>query len=167
MQLSAAVPTWTPTAVANTANMTDGGHQTIQGGVAGGTAAGQRSECLEIFIGGQATASAPCYMLFGRTSTVGATLTDAGLVPIDANAVVIANPPVHYQTSTTKPQRSATTGRLLNLSLNAFGGIVRWYRGPDQRLTMMGTSTLGEFSLNAFTGSTVGAMGTHIIIETV
>jgi hypothetical protein len=168
MRLAAAIPSWTPTAVADTTNFTDNGHQTIQGGVAGGTTAGQRSELREVYLGGQATASAPAYMLLGRTSTVGATLTALRLAPLDASSVLIANPPTHYAVSTTKPQRSATLGALLNLSYNAFGGIVRWYCGPDEVISMLGTSTIGELSLNGFTGSSASAlMGTNIVIETV
>jgi hypothetical protein len=154
-------------AVADTTNMTDNGHQTIQGGVAGGATAGQRSELREVYQGGQATSSAPMIMLLGRTSTVGATLTAARIAPLDASSVLIANPPTHYAASTTKPQRSATLGALLNLSYNAFGGVVRWYCGPDETISMFGTGTIGELSLNAYTGSTVGAHGTNIVIETV
>jgi hypothetical protein len=167
MRLSAPIPTWSPVAVADTTNMTDNGHQTIQGGVAGGAAAGQRSELREVYIGGQASSSSTNYMVLGRTSTQGATLTSLRLAPIDASSVLIANPPVNYAASTTKPQRSSTTGMLLNLSFNAFGGIVRWYCGPDETIAMFGTGSLGELSLNAFTGSGTGAIGTHMIIETV
>lgn len=164
MRLSAAIPTWTPVAVADTTNMTDAGHQTIQGGVST-----QRSEVREVFMGGQApSTSSPCIMLFGRTSTVGATLTAARLAPIDPSSVLIANPPVNYGSSTTKPQRSSTLGALLNLSFNAYGGVVRWQAGPDETISMLGaTASLGELSLNAFTGGTPGLLGSHVIIETV
>lgn len=162
MRLSAAFPSWTPTAVADTAAMTDSGHHTIQGGV--GT---QRSELREVYMGGLAAASAPSIMVLGRTSTVGVTLTAGRLAPNDPSSVLIANPPVSYQVSTTKPQRSATLGMLLNLSFNAFGGIVRWYMGPDQVISMLGnTASLGELSLNAFTGGTPGLLGSNIVIET-
>jgi hypothetical protein len=163
MKLAAVIPTWTPTAVADTAAMTDNGHHTLQGGV--GT---QRSELLEVYLGGQAGASAPSFMTVGRTSTVGATLTALRLAPLDPSAVLIANPPVSYAASTTKPQRSATLGMLVPLSFNAFGGNVRWYRGPDQIISMLGnTASFGELSLNAFTGGTVGLMMSGLTIETV
>jgi hypothetical protein len=172
MRLACSVVTFTPVAVADTTAFVNDQHFTIQGGVAGGAAAGQRSEVREIYMGGQATASAPAYILFGRTSTAGATLT-AGLakgpVPIDVNAVLIANPPVAYTQSSTKPQRSATLGGLLNLSYNAFGGIVRWYCGPDETISMFGqAANAGELSLNGYTGSSASAvMGAGIVIETV
>lgn len=163
MRLAAAIPTWTPVAVADTTNMTDAGHQTIQGGVST-----QRNELREVQLGGQATSSAPTFMVLGRTSTVGATLTAGRLAPIDPSSVLIANPPVSYGTSTTKPQRSATLGMLLNLSFNAYGGVVRWVNGPDEIISSLGASaSLGELSLNAFTGGTPGLLGSNIIIETV
>ena len=163
MRVAAGFPTWTPTAVADTTNMTDSGHHTVQGGVSG-----QRLELREVYLGGQAGASSPSIMVLGRTSTVGATLTAGRLAPIDAASVLIANPPVSYQVSTTKPQRSATLGMLLNLSFNAFGGIVRWYAGPDEVIASSGAAaSTGELSLNAFTGGTPGLLGSNIVLEAV
>lgn len=159
---AAGFPTWTPVAVADTTNMTDSGHHTIQGG-----STTQRGEIREIYVGGQAGASTPTILVFGRTSTVGATLTAGRLAPLDPSTAALAAPPVSYQISTTKPQRSATVGMLLNLSFNAFGGIVRWVNGPDQIISYLGnTQPLGELSLNAFTGGTPGLLGSNIIFET-
>lgn len=159
---AAAIPTWTPTAVADTTNMTDSGHQTIQGG-----SSTQRGELREVYIGGQAGASAPTFFVLGRTSTVGATLTAARLAALDPSTAALAAPPVNYQVSTTKPQRSSTLGMLLNLSMNAFGGIVRWAAMPDQVISYLGnTASLGELSLNAFTGGTPGLVGTNVTFET-
>jgi hypothetical protein len=159
---AATVPTWTPTAVADTTAMTDAGHQTLQGG-----STTQRILLQEVYMGGQAAASAPCIMMVGRTSTVGATLTAARLAAIDPATAALAAPPVHYQTSTTKPQRSSTLGGLLNLSFNAFGGVVRWLAAPGEELILLGnTASFGELSLNAFTGGTPGLMGSHLIFET-
>jgi hypothetical protein len=53
-RFAAAIPTWTPTAVADTANMTDAGHQTIQGG-----STTQRGELREVYMGGQASVQRP------------------------------------------------------------------------------------------------------------
>jgi hypothetical protein len=155
------VPTWTPTAVADTVAMTDNGHHTLQGGVST-----QRCELREVYLGGQAGASAPTFMTVGRTSTAGATLTAARIAAIDPATVTIANPPVFYIASTTKPQRSATLGMLVPLSFNAFGGIVRWYMGPDQLISSLGAAVnFGELSLNAFTGGTVGLLMSSMTIE--
>jgi hypothetical protein len=165
MRLTAAIPTWTPIAVADTIAMTTLGFHNIQGGVST-----QRSELREVYIGGQAGASSPTFFLVGRVSTVGgATLTATRLAPHDPSSVLIANPPVPYQTTSGAfPQRSATLGALLNLSMNAFGGIVRWQNGPDEIISILGVAQpTGEISLNAFTGGTPGLVGSHFIIETV
>lgn len=159
---AANIPTYTPVAVADTTNMTDGGHHTIQGG-----SSTQRGELREVYIGGQAGASSPTIMVLGRTSTVGATLTGGRLAALDPSTAALAAPPVSYGTSTTKPQRSATLGMLLNLSFNAFGGVVRWVNGPDEIISYLGNAaSLGELSLNAFTGGTPGLLGSNIVFET-
>lgn len=159
---SSVVPTWTPTAVADTTNMTDNGHHTLQGG-----SSTQRGELREIELGGQAGASSPTFMVFGRNSTVGATLTAARLAALDPSTAALAAPPAPYVASTTKPQRSATLGMLLGLSLNVFGGIIRWVNGPDEIISYLGnTASLGELSLNAFTGGTAGALMSTIVFET-
>lgn len=160
MRYTAAIPTWTPTAVADTTNMTDGGHQTVQG------VASTRMELREVYLGGQAGASSPTIMVLGRTSQVGATLTAARIAATDPHTNAPAALPTNYGTSTTKPQRSATLGMLLNLSFNAFGGVVRWVNGPDEIIAAFGaTASLGELSLNAFTGGTPGLLGSHIVID--
>ena len=161
-RVAGAIPSWTPVAVADTTNMTDNGHQTIQGG-----SATQRGELREVYLGGQAGASSPTFMVVGRNSTVGATLTALRLAAIDPSATT-ASLPTNYAASTTKPQRSATLGMLLNLSFNAFGGIVRWVNGPDELISYLGnTASLGELSLNAFTGGTPGLLGSNIILDVV
>lgn len=158
---SASIPTWTPVAVADATNYTDAGHQTFQGG-----SSTQRGTVTEVYMGGQAGASSPCIMQFGRTSTVGATLTAARFAALDPSVAALAAPGVNFGTSTTKPQRSATLGALLNLSFNAFGGIVRWVAAPGEDISFLGnTASLGELSLSAFTGGTPGLMGSHIILE--
>ena len=70
-------------------------------------------------------------------------------------------------TTTTDPQRSATLGHVLNLSFNAFGGIVRWLAAPGEEIAMIGLAAdTGSVALSAFTGGTPGALGSHIIFET-
>lgn len=157
--------TWTPVAVADTVNFTDAGYMGLMGG-----STTQRIDVSEVYMGGQATASAPSFMIVSRDSTVQATPTalstgesDAALDPATA---ALAAPAVAFTASTTKPQRSATLG-LLNLSYNAFGGIIRWV-APDRDsvLRLLGnTASFGEISLSAYTGGTPGLMGAHIIHE--
>lgn len=158
---STSVPTWTPVAVADTTAFTDNGYHALQGG-----SSTQRLSILELFMGGQATASAPSIMQFGRHSTVGATLTAARLAALDPSTAALAAPPLPFVASTTKPQRSSTLGALLNLSFNAFGGIVRWVAAPGEEIGLLGnTASLGELGLSAFTGGTPGLMGSHIVFE--
>jgi hypothetical protein len=158
------VPTWTPTATADTTNIIDNAHHTIQGG-----SSTQRGELREVYLGGQAGASSPTFMVVGRTSQVGTgALTAARLAALDPATAALAAPPLPYiATATNKPQRSSTLGMLVGLSFNAFGGIVRWYCGPDEIISYLGnTASLGELSLNAFTGGTAGLLMSNIVFET-
>lgn len=158
------VTTQTPTATADTTNLVDATYPfLLQGG-----SSTQRINLSEIQLGGQATTSAPTIMVLSRDTTVGATnslgsgQTDA---PIDGASAALAAPPLVGNTNLTKPQRSSSA-HLLNLSFNAFGGIVRWQAAPDQIFTVVGnTQPLGEFSVSAFTGGTPGALGAHMIYE--
>jgi hypothetical protein len=106
---------------------------------------------------------------FVRASGLSAPVVRAGQVFESAtvtcahcNVVVVLNP------DRTRPRGYCrTTLGLLNLSFNAFGGIVRW-AAPDEHgvLRMLGnTASLGELSLSAYTGGTPGLMGAHIIYE--
>lgn len=158
------VKTITPTATANTTDLVDATYPCI---VQGGSST-QRVYIREIYMGGQAAASAPTYMVLARDSTVAATnsngsgQTDAAM---DAATAALAAPALTGNTNSTKPQRSSTLS-LLNLSFNAFGSIVRWVAAPGDEITTVGnTASLGEVSLSAFTGGTPGAMGCHVIYE--
>jgi hypothetical protein len=156
-------PTWTPTAVADTTNMTAAGFVALQGG-----SSTQRSNILEVYMGGQATSSAPTIMVLARDSTVfsGATSNAVKVVALDPATAALAAPPLGQDVgSSTLPQRSSTL-HLLNLSFNAFGGIVRWVAAPGEEIGILGnTASLGEVSLSAYTGGTPGLMGSHIIFE--
>lgn len=155
----------TPTATADTTNLVDLTYPfVIQGG-----SSTQENRISEVYMGGQATASAPTYMQLGRDSTVAATAgsngaLDAGLAPATA---ALALPPLTGNAWTTKPQRSATLGCLLALSFNAFGGLVRWV-SPDRVSDVIiigNTASLGEVSLSAFTGGTPGLISAHAVYE--
>lgn len=124
---------------------------------------------IELFMGGQAGASSPSIMVISRDSTVQATPTS--LTTGDSNAAMdpataaLAAAQVAFHASTTKPQRSATL-HLLNLSYNAFGGVVRWVAAPGEEPKVLGnTASLGEVSLSAYTGGTPGLTGSHLIYE--
>lgn len=162
----ASVTTVTPTATADATNLVDATYPFIlQGG-----SATQRNRIWEIYEGGQAGASAPTFMVLARDSQVATGSNSAGTgqkdAALEAATAALAAPAVTGNTNATnKPQRSATLG-LLNLSFNAFGGVVRWVAAPEEVIDIVGaTASLGEVSFSAFTGGTPGAMGSHMIYE--
>lgn len=153
----------TPTAVADTTAMTNN----LWLGTLFGASTTQKTTISEIFIGGQSTASAVAIPLFARDSTVPVTLA-AGTTfdaPADPATAALAAPVNVGNTAGTPPQRSAT-GHLLNLSFNAFGGIVKWQPAPGSEIGIVGTAvSLGSISLSQFTGG-AGIMGSYIVYET-
>lgn len=161
-RLSSLEQSWTPAATADATNLPDTNFHCLQGGVST-----QRNIIREVFMGGVATSSSPSLMLFARDSQVGSGSLTVGLTTvIDAAAVLIANPPVTFNTAATnQPQRSSSL-QCLALGFNAFGGIVRWVAAPGEEITTSGASaSLGELSLSAFTGGTPGLMNSHFIFE--
>ncbi len=164
---AAVIPSWTTgTGNADLTAMTDATHHSISSG-----SATQRGEIREIYIGGQApTTSTPAWFVFGRNTTVSTTLTGcthvASLDP--STATLVSAPTAFGSAGSSKPSRSSTTGMLLNLSMNLFGGIVRWYAGPDEVIGYYGTAAgSNELTLSTFTGSSSGLVGTNIVFEVV
>lgn len=163
---SLTVTTLTPTATADSTDLVDATyHGIVQGG--SGT---QRVNIIEVFESGQAAAAAVTIMLLSRDTQVatGSITKSSGVTdePLDAATVALAAPPLTgNQAATNKPRRSAT-GHLLNLSFNAFGGLVRWTAAPFEEVSLIGnTQPLGELSLSAFTGGAPGLLGSHVIYE--
>jgi hypothetical protein len=160
--------TWTPTAVADGSSMTTLAYTAIQGGTTT-----QRFDVTEVEMGGQATSSAPTFMVLAHDSTVGGTPTalSAGTAthgPLDPAAIFATNPTVAFITASTQSIRANTVLMArLNLSFNAFGGIVRWTAmDPSSTFKCLGNAaSFGEVSLSAFTGGTPGLLGSHIIYE--
>jgi hypothetical protein len=161
---SLAVRTLTPTATADAANLVN---DTYLGVIQGGDTL-QRNEISEIMLGGQAGASAPTIVVAGMNSTIGTSIV-VGIsedAPLDGASGALANPAAAGVSATIAPQRSATLGHLLQLSFNAFGGIVRWLAAPGEEIAITGLLTdTGSFSLSAFTGGTPGLMSSHIVYE--
>lgn len=161
---SFAVRTVTPTAVADTAAIT----ADVNLGIIQGGAATQRNLISEIQLGGQAGASSPTFIVAGMNSTA-ATSIILGIgedAPFDSATAALAAPAAVGTGFTIAPQRSATLGHILQLSFNAFGGIVRWLAPPGGEIGMVGLAVnTGSFSLSAFTGGTPGLMSSHIVYE--
>lgn len=160
---------WTPTATADTTNLANNTFMALQGG-----SSTQLINILEVLINGQATTSAPTFMQLARDTTVcastglGVLTAPSGDGPMHPSTAALAAAPSPNEAVATSPQRAATTthGRL-ELGLNAFGGIMKWNPyTPDMAFSILGnTQPLGEVSLSAFTGGTVGAISAHIIYE--
>lgn len=158
--------TITPTATADTTNLVDSTYPfCMQGG-----AAGQRWNIVEVYLGGQAGASSPTFMMlaFDTQVATGALTADTTMTDsvVDGSAVALATTVKTFnKAATNKPQR-AVTQHLANLSFNAFGGIVRLNWPLDQQFVGVGaTQPTGEISLSAFTGGTTGLLGCHVIYE--
>ncbi len=164
---SFSVRSLTPTATADAA--TPLADDTYFGVLQGGSSL-QRNKVSEIMLGGQAGASAPTIIVAGMNSVI-ATVIGIGTVgedgPLDGATGALSAPAAVGLTTTIPPQRSPTLGHILQLSFNAFGGIVRWLAAPGEEIGISGLLVnTGSFSLSAFTGGTPGAMSSHFIYET-
>lgn len=163
------VPTWTPVANADNAALVNNNYQNI-----GASNAAVGLIVSEIYLGGQATSSAVAIMQFARNMTQIA--TPAALTAPNADgALVTLTGPTQAQfgsitavAATTGPSRSnAITAARLNLSLNTFGGIVRWVAYPGEEWQIQGvTVNVSETSLSGYTGTAASCpIGSHIIYE--
>ena len=123
----------------------------------------------ELQAGGEATAaSAVQILVFGRDSTIGATITAGSCYNalMDGSATAPGTLASFGNTTTTKPQRSATLGHLIQHSFNAYGGLVRWQARQGEEITIVGnTASLGECSYSAYTGTVSGPVSGHCIYE--
>lgn len=158
--------TYTPTATADAAALANATYQSIEA-----ASATQQILVKEIQCGGQATASAVNIMMFARNLTAATTPTALaapnGDGPLSTSTADLAAVVKTYVAAATGPQRTNTalTARL-NLSFNAFGGIVKWFANLGEEWSIIGTSvSVAPSSLSAFTGGNVGLMGNHIIYE--
>jgi len=152
---------------AATADATNLANTSYLGLIQGGSTT-QKINILEVMMGGQsASTSQPQIIVLGRDSTVGATVVAGGTndASMDSATAALAAPPVTGNSATTLPQRSATL-KLLNFSFNAYGGMARWLAKDGEEVSLVGNAVnLGEASVSAFTGTTPGAIGGHIIYE--
>lgn len=160
-------PVWTPAPTA------DAGTTLANSNYMGIGAINNTSGLLvqEIEIGGQSGSSAALIMMFARHGVVAASA--AALVapnsdgPMNTYGQQAATGTLAFIAATTPPQRSnnISSGRL-NLTFNAFGGIVRWQAAPFEEWGIIGNVVnTTESSLSAFTGSGTSAIGAHIIYE--
>lgn len=157
---------WTPTATADASPLASSTYMALAGG-----STTQLIDILEVMINGLAGSSSPTLMQLARDSTISnsptALAAPAGDGPMHPATAALAAPPVSYTAAGTGPQRSNSTAQgRLELGLNAFGGIVRWNAAPTQQMSILGnTQPLGEVSLSAYTGGTVGPISAHLLYE--
>jgi hypothetical protein len=156
----------TTTAFADTSSMTNGVYCTV---VQGGSGS-QRINVVEVMLGGQSSStSQPQIIVLGRDSTVAVTLGATTTVDSahSASTAALAAAPITGNFFTTAPQRlTGNGGHVLVFSFNAYGGAARWLAKDWEEVDLIGnTASLGELSLSAFTGTTSGAVGGHLIYE--
>ncbi len=157
---------YTPTATADGTTLASGTYQDIEA-----SAPTMYVEVMEIYEGGQASASAINAMQFARNITIATTPT-ALTSPTASDgflktfASTLGSSAVCCIAASTGPARNTIgTQARLNLSFNAFGGIVRWVAAPGEEWGILGTVTLVSASnLSAVTAS-AGLMGSHIVYE--
>ena len=143
---------FTPTATADNSALANATYMAIGAG-----SSTQMLNVIEIYEGGQASASSINIMQFARdlvlASIPTALAAPNGDGPMNTATAALSAPPVTNVAAGTGPSRTntATTARL-NLSFNAFGGIVRWVAAPGEEWTIIGTTvSVSESSLSAFT----------------
>jgi hypothetical protein len=153
----------TSTAVADTTTFTAG---QCPGFLRSGAAA-QQLKINECYIGGEDSASTPTSMILARSSTISVGALSVGqnnLLDITSTAPG-TTASFGSTAATTFPQRSST-GYLLDLSLNTFGGISRWQARYGEEISVFGaTAPGGEVILSSKVGA--GKTSGHIIYELV
>lgn len=158
--------TWTPTATGDGAALANTTYMAIEN-----AASTHALNVMEIYEGGQASASSINIMQFARNVAIGTTPTALATPnadgPMNSFTQTVATVPITYVAASTGPLRSSVaTQARLNLSFNAFGGIVRWVAAPGEEWGIIGTgASASSSSLSAFTGGSVGLMGAHIVYE--
>jgi hypothetical protein len=153
--------TWTTAAVADGAVLTTG--QSV--GLRPSTTSMLR--VFEVFIGGESTSSTVNAMALRRgltTVSAGALSGANTMSPLNPRSAATAAFGYGQVYATTYP----TTGlHALQLSLNTFGGIIRWVAAPGEEVVSIGAATLlpvdADLTLSAITGT--GIISTHLIVE--
>ena len=138
---------------------------------------GSATDILKIgkmLLQGQASTSAVTATMLARSSTLGITPTALGLPNSDgaANiaAVTVTTLPTPYVAAVTNPNRSpAVTIARLNLSFNAFGGIIQWQTNPgsEEEWVAVGNATTSnsETVLSSQNVGTAGLIGADWFYE--
>ena len=156
-QYTTAAAGWTPAAFADAGTLTNSNHQSLRS-----WSALEMDRIVEVFIGGEATSSTVNRMSVRRHSTQSVGPTNVAPAPLNPGSAA-ATAQGFVLVATTQPV-IATTGHLLNLAFNAFGGVIRWVAAPGEELWIAGaTAATDEVSLTSING--VGVVSSHMIFE--
>jgi len=164
------VSSFTPTQQADSASqLTAGTWATLK--------AGSATDILKIgkvLLEGQASSSAVTATMLARSSTLAATPTALALPntdgPANIAATAVTTAPVPAVAATTGPIRQpAVTIPRLNLTFNAFGGIIQWQTNPgsEEEWVSVGTATTSnsETILSSANVGAAGLIGANIFYE--
>ena len=139
--------------------------------------AGSATDILKIgkmLLEGQASSSAVTATCLARSSTLGITPTALALPnsdgPANIAATAVTTAPVAFVAAATAPNRSpAVTIPRLNLTFNAFGGIVQWQTNPgsEEEWVSVGSATTSnsETVLSSANVGTAGLIGANFFYE--
>ena len=162
------VSTFTPTAQA------DG---VLSAGTFAALKAGSATDILKIgkvLLMGQASSSAVTATCLARSSTLAITPTALALpnsdAPVNIAATAVSTAPVAMVAASIPPNRSpAVSIARLNLTFNAFGGIIQWQTNPgsEEEWVSVGVATTSnsETVLSSVNVGTAGAIGANIFYE--
>jgi hypothetical protein len=123
----------------------------------------------EIYIGGEAPSSTVNELVVNRPTTAGTytnTQTPALLNPYSAAATGWTARGAISGTVTASTEPVHSTGDVLNLTFNAYGGVVRWVAPPGAEIVTIGnvSSAQGELCLLTSRNGT-GVVSGHVIVE--
>lgn len=139
--------------------------------------AGSATDILKIgkvLLEGQASSSAVTATMLARSSTLAITPTALALPntdgPANIAATAVSTAPVAMVAAATSPNRSpAVTIPRLNLTFNAFGGIIQWQTNPgsEEEWVSVGSSTTSnsETVLSSANVGAAGLIGANIFYE--
>jgi len=129
-------------------------------------------DILEILISGMASASTVGAFQFSQVNTTASQITALAAPHHDffnnISGTTLSSTPATFTAATTNPAATSVVGALvLNLGLNAFGGIIRWNAAPTQQITLVGGAANQMVLYNNSTqgGGATASCNAHIIYE--
>jgi len=149
----------------------------LSAGSFAGLKAGSATDILKIgkmLLQGQASSSAVTATMLARSSTLAVTPTALALpntdAPANIAAITVTTAPIPFVAAGTAPNRSpAVSIARLNLSFNAFGGIIQWQTNPgsEEEWVSVGVSTTSnsETVLSSANVGTAGLIGADWFYE--